>query len=294
MAGDVKLKHRIEYALFRAALAGGARLSDERAARVGEVLGAMGYPLGLKKKVVERNLRIAFPDYSDERREQIARAAYAHLGRETMMMLRLSGMSREQILARTHIVNEEPGRADYLSGRGVVIVAGHLGNWEIGAALIAARDYRIDVIAKSAANPLFYQRILEARARLGVGVIDFKAAARQGLRALRAGHVVAFAADQHAGRAGIRVPFFGRDVSTYRGPALMALRTGSPMYLSLPLRRPDGSYEMRLEHVDTTPTADLEADVLRVTREWARRLEEAVRQAPEQYLWHHRRWRDGG
>src|SRR5687768_16363373 len=83
---DVKLKHRIEYALFRAAIAGTDMLSDESAARVGEVVGAWGYPLGLKKKVVERNLRIAFPEAGDERRAQLARASYAHLGRETMMM----------------------------------------------------------------------------------------------------------------------------------------------------------------------------------------------------------------
>ncbi|HUF51719.1 MAG TPA: lysophospholipid acyltransferase family protein [Longimicrobiales bacterium] len=292
MSNDVKLKHRIEYALFRAALSATARLGDAHAARVGEVVGAAGYPLGIRKRVVERNLRIAFPGESEQRRERIARAAYAHLGREMMMMLRLSAVSREQLLSRTRLVNEQEMRACYLAGRGIVSVAGHLGNWEIGAALIAARDFRIDIIAKRASNPLFYRRILAARARLGVGVIDFEAAARQGLRALRAGHVVAFGADQHAPRGGVRVPFFGREVSAYRGPALMALRTGAPMFLSLPLRRPDGVYEMGVEPIDTTPTGDLEADVLRVTAEWTRRLEEAVRQAPEQYLWHHRRWRD--
>ena len=289
---DVKLKHRIEYALFRAAIAGTDALSDERAARIGEIVGAWGYPLGLKKKVVERNLRIAFPEMSDERRAEIARASYAHLGRETMMMLRLSSMTRQQILQRTRILNEAPGRADYLKGNGVVIVAGHLGNWELGAAMIAARDYRMDVIAKRASNPLFYQRILDARARLGVGVIDFEHASRHALKALRAGHAVAFAADQWAGSRGIRVPFFGQETSMYRGPAVMALRTGAPMYLSVPLRTPDGSYEMRLEPVEVTATEDMEADVVRVTRAYVAKLEEAIRQAPGQYLWHHRRWRD--
>jgi KDO2-lipid IV(A) lauroyltransferase len=289
---EAKLKHRIEYALFRAAIAGTDVLSDERAARIGAIVGALGYPLGVKKKVVERNLRIAFPDASDERIAELARASYAHLGRETMMMLRLSSMTRPQILQRTRIVDEAPGRADYLKGNGVVIVAGHLGNWELGAALIAARDYRIDVIAKSASNPLFYQRILDARARLGVGVIDFERASRHALKALRAGHVVAFAADQWAGSRGIRVPFFGRETSMYRGPAVMALRTGAPMYLSIPLRMADGTYRMRLEPIDVTATEDMESDVLRVTRAYVSKLEDAIRQAPEQYLWHHRRWRD--
>ena len=289
---DVALKHRIEYALFRAAIAGTDALSDERAARIGEIVGSWGYPLGVKKSVVERNIRIAFPEESEERRAQIARESYAHLGRETMMMLRLSSMTRAEILERTRIVNEAPGRADYLKGNGVVIVAGHLGNWELGAALIAARDYRIDVIAKRASNPLFYQRILDARARLGVGVIDFEHASRHALKALRAGHAVAFAADQWAGSRGIRVPFFGHETSMYRGPAVMALRTGAPMYLTIPLRMPDGSYEMRLEPIEVVATEDTEADILRVTTAYVRKLEEAIRSAPGQYLWHHRRWRN--
>lgn len=208
-----------------------------------------------------------------------------------MMTLRLSSMSRERLLEVTRLVGEPAARADWQRGNGVVIVAGHLGNWEIGAAMIAARDYPIDIIAKRAANPLFYSRILSARERLGVGVIDFKVASRHALRALRRGRVVAFAADQHAGRAGLQVPFFGREASTYRGPALMALRTGAPMYLSVPLRTSEGTYELTLEPIDTTPTGDMEQDVMRVTVEYSKRLEEAVRRAPEQYLWHHRRWR---
>ena len=292
MARSIKLKHRVEYAAFRAMLAAGLRLSEAHAARAGALLGTIGYPLRVKRKVVERNLRIAFPEESDERREQIARAAYAHLGRETVMMLRLAAMSREQVLQRTRIVDEELLRAAYDEGRGIVLVAGHLGNWELGAALMAARGYAIDVIAKRASNPLFYARVLAARERLGVGVIDFDRAPKEGLRALRAGRAVAFGADQWAGSRGLRVPFFGRETAMYRGPAVMALRTGAPMYLSVPLRAADGTYAMRLEPIDTTATADLEADVLRVTTAYAQRLEAAIREAPEQYLWHHRRWRE--
>lgn len=291
MAEQARLKHRVEYAAFRAGLAGGRLLSDEQAAAVGAALGRTGYRLGIKKDVVEGNLRIAFPDAAPQWIEATARAAYAHLGRETMAMLRLSFTSREEVLERTRIVGEDQVRASWELGRGIVLVAGHLGNWEIGAAGMAARGFPITAIAKRAANPLFYNRILGARQRLGVGVIDFQDATRPTLKALRDGVLVAFAADQHAGRAGLWVPFFGRPASTYRGPALMALRTGAPMYLSIPLRQPDGRYQVAFELVETEPTGDMDADVLRLTQEYSRRLEQAVRRNPEQYLWHHRRWR---
>jgi lauroyl/myristoyl acyltransferase len=287
----LRLKHRIEFAAFRAAIAGGRRLDEARAVRVGEALGRTAYRLGIRRTIVDENLRIAFPEADDDWIRATGQAASAWLGRETMMMLRLSWASPEDIIARTRPVNAEAAIDDFNAGRGLVVVAGHLGNWEIGAATMAVRGYPIVAIAKRAANPLFYQKILAARARLGVDVIDFMRAARPTLQALRAGKAVAFAADQHAGRAGIWVPFFGRLASTFRGPALMALRSGAPMYLSLPLRVADGSYELHFEAIDTTPTGDLEADVARVTRAWVARLEAAVRRHPGQYLWHHRRWR---
>lgn len=291
MADPVRFKHRVEYAAFRAGLAAADVFSDEQAGRAGAAMGLAGYRLGIKRRVVEENLRTAFPDASEGRIADIAREAYAHLGRETMMMLRLSRTTREEILERTRISGEAPARRAYDEGRGIVIGAGHLGNWEIGAAAAAARGYAIDVIAKRAANPLFYGRIMAARRRLGIDVIDFLHAPRQMMRSLRAGRVVVFAADQHAGRSGLWVPFFGRAASTYRGPALMALRTGAPMFLSVPVRLPDRTYEVGLVPIDTTPTGDMEADVLRVTAEYTLRLEEAVRAYPGQYLWHHRRWR---
>lgn len=287
----VRAKHHIEFAAFRAVLAGSDALGDERAGRVGAALGRLGYPLGIKRTVVEENLAIAFPDAPAEERERVARASYEHLGRETMMMLRLAGMSRADVIARTTTVNEAEASAAMDRGRGVVVVAGHLGNWEIGAAMMAARGYPVDVIAKRAANPLFYERVLTARERLGVGVIDFQRATRQALQSLRAGRAVAFAADQHAGRSGLWVPFFGRPASTYRGPATMALRTGAAMFLSIPLRQPDGTYEITLEPIPVEPSGDMEADVLRLTQAFTARLEAAVRAHPEQYVWQHRRWR---
>ena len=289
--GKVSLAHRLEYLGFRGVLGALDRLSDERAAAVGARVGGFGYPAGVKRDVVLANIRTAFPEWDEARVREVARASYRHLGRETLMMLRLSHMDKGDLLSRTRLVDHEAADADYRAGNGVVIVAGHLGNWEIGAAAIAARGYGIDIIAKRAKNPLFYRHILEARARLGVGVIDFTVAPRGALKALRNGRVVAFAADQHAGRSGVWVPFFGRPASTFRGPALMSLRTGAPMHLTLPVRRPDGGYDLRLAAVKAPLTGDLEKDVVLLTREYVRLLEGAIREHPDQYLWHHRRWR---
>jgi KDO2-lipid IV(A) lauroyltransferase len=287
-----RLKHRLEYAGFRAALAGNRLLGDATAARVGETLGRLGYPLGVRRGVVERNLRSAFPERDDAWIARVARDSYAHLGRELLVMLRLSFATREDVIARTIIDPASQAIRDYRDGRGVIVVAGHFGNWELGGAAFAARGYEVDAIAKRAANPLFYQHILDARARLGIRVIDMRGASRHALRALRERRAVAIVADQFAGRVGVTVPFFGRLTSMFRGPAVMALRTGVPLYVCLPPRRSDGRYDVTLQPIDARPTDDIDADVARITAAWAARLEAAVRQHPDQYLWHHRRWRD--
>jgi KDO2-lipid IV(A) lauroyltransferase len=287
----VRFAHVVEYAAFRVAVACARALGEARAVRLAAALGRAGHRLRLRRGIIESNLRQAFPGADSAWIERTAVAAWAHLGRETMMMLRLSRATRAELLARTRLVGEARAAADYGRGGGVIVVTGHLGNWEVGGAAVAVRGYDVVAIAKRAANPLFYRRILAARARLGVGVIDFERATRGALKALREGKIVAFAADQHAG-SGISVPFFGRPAATFRGPAVLALRTGAPIYLATCIRLPDGVYEVALQPVDVTPTGDMEADVRRVTAAWVGLLEAAVRAHPGQYLWHHRRWRE--
>jgi Kdo2-lipid IVA lauroyltransferase/acyltransferase len=290
LSEKVRLQHRAEYAAFRAALAGVRLLGRRGGEAMARAAGRAGFALGIRRDIVESNIRAAFPEATDAWVADVARESYEHLGRETMTMLRLSWMSRAQLLERTRLLGEEALRAACDAGRGVVIVTGHLGNWEIGAGAGAVRGFPISAVAKRAANPLFYERIMTARQRLGFEIIDFADATRGALRALRQGRVVALAADQHSG-AGVWVPFLGRLAATFRGPAVMALRTGAPLFLAVSVRRPDAVYEVALERIDTTPTADMEGDVLRVTRSWVGRLESAVRAHPGQYLWHHRRWR---
>src|SRR5690606_10745319 len=94
----------------------------------------------------------------------------------------------------------------------------------------------------------------------------------------------------NAGRSGVFVPFFGRPASTHRGAALLAIRTGAPLFLAY-LRRAGAGYEGFVEPVTAERGGDLDAAVERLTAAFTRALEAAIRQSPEQYFWHHRRWK---
>lgn len=287
-----RAQHRVEYVLLRAAIAFLNLWPDRVAEAAGAALGRMGYwPLRIRRRQAEENVRLAFPERDEAWVQRVVRASYEHLGRETVVILRLPKKSREYILARTGGEGLEQALADFSLGRGCVVCAGHFGNWEVGAAIMPARGYPVDAIVTRQQNPLFDDYIVRTRQQLGIGIITRGGATEVAARALRAGRAVAFAADQNANRTGIFVPFFGRLASTHRGAALLAVRTGAPMYLALPTREADGSYVLKLQKVEFDRSGDLDDVVLRGTAAFTAMLEAGIRERPEQYLWQHRRWK---
>jgi KDO2-lipid IV(A) lauroyltransferase len=177
-------------------------------------------------------------------------------------------------------------------GKGLLVVTGHLGNWELGGAYVAARGLPIDVVARHMNNPLFDRYLTRTRQRIGMTVVHDEQAVRRVPRSLRSGRAVAFLVDQGAlGLASTWVPFFGRYAKTPRGPAVFALRLNTPVVFGVALRRPSGKYQLTFEPIEVTDTGDREADVDRIVADYTAVLERWVRRAPEQYLWHHRRWK---
>ena len=211
------------------------------------------------------------------------------------MMLRLAKLDPEAVVRRTVTRGWDVMEAALAEGRGVMLVTGHYGNWEIAAATVASRGLPISAIVRRQGNLLVDRRLDDTRRRLGVRTITQREAPTQVPRALRRGGVVGIVGDQDARRAGVVVPFFGQPASTHRGPALFALRFGAPILACVARRLPGDEvrYEVSGTRVNVENTGDLEADVERVTTELAARLEDEIRVAPEQYFWFHRRWKSG-
>ena len=287
------LQHRLEYLGFRA-LVGTARVLPEAAALgLGERLGSLAAAaLPSRRRVVDANLALAFPERSPAWRAEVARASWRHLGRESVATFRLGAASRADAMARTEVYGMEALREAVASGRGAILVGGHIGNWEAGGAALAARGVAVEGVAFRQGNPLFEEDLVRNRARLGIQVVYRVDAPRAAVRAVREGRVPALVADQDARGSGIFVDFMGVPASTARGPAVFALRTGARLFLGSALARPGvPGWDLHLDPVDVEPTGDLEADVRRLTEAHTRALERWVREVPEQYFWQHKRWR---
>jgi len=283
--------HRAEYALFAGVSRAVALMTDRTAARFATTLGHATYRVfRVRRRVVEENLRLAFPDRDDGWIQETAASSYAHLVREAVATLRASWKGLDWL--RDHVVCDgiDAVRAALDEGRGAILLGGHLGNWELGAATAAAHGLPVLGMVRRQNNPLFDRALTTARNRLGIEVVDRRHATAETLRALRANRVAVIIADQDARRAGVFVPFFGRPASTARGPAVLSVRARAPMLVMTTLRRADGRLHVRYDSLDT-PQGSGDSRVQALTAEFIRRLEAGVRTAPDQYLWHHRRWK---
>lgn len=288
------VRHVLEHRAFRTVRWLFRSLPEAVAVRAGAFLGLVaGSVLRIRRADVDRHLVLAFPDRSEAWRGRVARACYTHLGREATMLFRMPGSSAKGVLERVSFTGLEDLKAAARAGTGAVVLTGHLGNWEMAGAAIAASGIDLDAVARGMANRRFEADLFEAREQLGLGLIDRDEALKGVLRSLRKGRVVAILGDQNASDGGVFVPFFGELAATARGPALFALRTGAPLFFGAVVREPGWRqhYTCELRHLELPATGDVEADVRAVVLEYTRLLERAIRRAPEQYFWHHRRWK---
>jgi len=288
------LRDRTEYALFRIARGFLGLLPERVALSVGTGMGwCAGRVLRIRRAVVAENLARAFPERDEKWRREIAIASYAHLGREAVATFRFAGDGPEDVIARTEMHGFDQLERAVARGRGAVVITAHLGNWEVGGAALAARGIPVDGVAVRQRNRLFDVDLMESRTRLGLKVFPRGGAARAMLRSIERGRCAGMVADQDAGRRGLFVDFFGVPASTARGPAVLSLRTGAPLFLGVALAIPGmrHRYRVELREVSVERSGEPARDVERLTQAHTALLEQWVRQAPAQYFWQHRRWK---
>ncbi len=228
------------------------------------------------------------PSRVDARR--IARASFRHFAYVMVESFHGAGTRagpspRLELPAATRVLLETPGQ-------GVIMVSGHLGNWEFGARALT-RFKPVTGVARPMNNPRVQALMDRYRMRGDFETIDKHSAnPMQLVRALRRGRILALLTDQHARDQAVTINFFGRPAATYPTPAILHRITGAPILFGYAERLGVGRYRAVFsEPLRFDPGPDRDADVLAITRQLAQRLEEAIRQCPEQYLWAHRRWK---
>ncbi len=294
MSESVSFSHRVQFALVRALLGALSLASLDTARRIGEFIGQLGYwPLGIRRKIVVRQIAAAFPELDRREVRRIARRAYANLGRLFIESALASRMGPEGVLS----LFEDEGdfaliERRFAEGKGVVGFTGHVGSWELAGAYIGSRGVPIDAVARRMSNPLFDAFLTDARTKLGMQVVYDSEAVRRIPRGIKEGHLIGLVADQGVmGLASTFVTFFGRPAKTPRGPAVFALRYKVPILFISAILQPSGKYRFCVEEIEPANTGDRDADVDETVARFTAALERMVRRYPDQYFWHHRRWK---
>ncbi|MBP7676789.1 MAG: lysophospholipid acyltransferase family protein [Thermoanaerobaculia bacterium] len=246
-----------------------------------------------RRRLVARNLALAFPEKPAAEREAISREVFAHFGAIAADLVRSEAAPVEELLARVEVEGLEHARAAAASGRGVFFATPHLGNWEWANLVTGANGMPVTIVARPLDNPLLDVRLTALRERTGGHVVDKKDAARTILRALRAGSVVGILGDQRARPPdAVLAPFFGRLAWTTTAIARLADRTGALILPVVCLRIGPGRYRLTYsEPIDPAALPPEEREVSRLTARVTELTESQVRAAPGQWLWLHDRWK---
>ena len=262
---------------------------DSASAAGGAVLGWLG-PLTSKQAIVLRNLELAFPELSQEERHRIAMAFWRGFGRtvaEFPLMDRLTPAS-----GRVEVVGMERLQQFAAEKKPVVLVSGHLSNWEVMMAVIVQSGLNCRVSYRPANNPYVDRRITESRRRYGVELFAAKGGdgTRDMLAALRRGEAVALLNDQRD-NSGVEAPFFGQMVRTAPGPARFARKYGGQLVPMSVERLQGARFRVTIHEPIVLPASkdrasDLEASVAKINGF----VEAQIRARPSQWLWAHRRW----
>ena len=269
-------------------------LSFPAACGVARFLAWAAYHLDKRHRLVaQENLAKAFPGkYTEAEIDRIVRGVYRHF---CTVLIEIVQMPRRLHVhnwkRQVQLVHGERVIDAMLSGRPLLIVTGHYGNWEMAGYVIGLAGFRTHAIARPLDNPYLDDFLRAFRERTGQRLLAKHGDFDKMQQILDSGGVIATLADQDAGQRGLFVDFFGRPASTHKAVALMAIEHRVPMVV---VGTPKMNRKYHIASADVIFPEDYEKTpnaVREMTQRFTRDLENLVRLAPEQYFWVHRRWK---
>ena len=250
--------------------------------------------VGPRREIALQNFKIAFPDSYKKQRCQWVRQSYEHLIRMGAECIMLQKDPRQVLEWVVRCRGEEWLEKAVASGKGAIIISGHVGNWELGGSWIAQKGLApITAIVRHSQDPKEKSLVDAMRNKLGVKTLSKDAPMTRAVNVLRKGEFVGILSDQHGGNAGISAPFFGLQTSTSPGAAVFAWLTGTPLIPIRAVRLAPCRFEIVISPpIEWTKGNDRDAAILDITTKINQSVEEMVRAAPGQWLCQHRRFRE--
>jgi KDO2-lipid IV(A) lauroyltransferase len=266
----------------------------KRAIASGRMIGTLVYMIDAPhRRIVRRNLRLAFPDWSQEKVRQTSKRVFQHLGATFVEICQLATYSKSDVVDRVCVVGAERWRQALDNRQGLIIVSAHLGNWEFGMQFAACYLQKpvLGVAKRIRFQPL-NQWVHNLRSRFGTRIIYKKGALPDMRQALRHGGIVGLLVDQSRRLEGVEVNFFGHRVPATPAAAFLSIRCKSPILPIFCIREANGQLTIVVKPtLEFKRTGDLRSDVQANTQVITDVVEGMIRKYPEQWFWVHKRWK---
>jgi lauroyl/myristoyl acyltransferase len=248
------------------------------------------------RAAVGRNFHGAFPDLSPSAIEALTRRTYHGYSSDVLDLFRSVSMSPARALELFEPYELEGGAfmEALAGGKGVILVTGHFGNWEIGGALMRALGLPMTILAMREASEEINRLRIEFRQRFGAETIEVRQSmdtALQIRRRLADNRIVAMLMDRHVGRDRVPVTFFGRRAWFLRTPPLLAYMTGAPLLPCSVVRMPSGRFRVQPGRPIHVPHhLDRETAVRQAAQAFADQLEACIRETPHAWYQFYDYW----
>lgn len=257
-------------------------------AAAARLLGRLAVPFsGEQALIAERNMRRVLGDHaSDAQVRRAVHGVFESYARYWFDTLRLPALSAEQVADGFTIEGAQHVVDAFDRGVGPILALPHVGGWEWAARWLGTENgWNVTAVAEKLEPPELYEWFLDLREALGMAVVPLgPSAGSEAAKALAGGHILCLLCDRDLAGSGIDVEFFGERTTMPGGPALMALRSDSPLLPTAVYFRGSRCHGVIGAPLDTERRGRLRDDVERVTQDLAHALEDLIRVAPEQ--WH--------
>ncbi len=251
------------------------------------------YLAGYRKKVVDKNLRYAFPEKPEQERQVIAKKFYRHLCDFVVEVLALIKFSPEDIKKRCVYKNPEILHGYSKAGKSLAVVTGHYGNWEwTNGFNLWAPGYVSYAIYLPLKDKFFDKLVREQREKFGSKMIAKRNSVRELLKSHQMGikSTTLYLGDQTPMKSEIQywTRFLNQETPIFLGVEKIARKTGDAVIFAYTRKVKRGYYELEL-----IPICDdaRQTGIYEITEKHTRLLEKVIQEKPEYWLWSHRRWK---
>lgn len=294
-----KIKFYIEYILLKSVQLAISSLPEAIAHRLGVFLGKVYFVLDKKHRIIaEENIAKSNMVADQLKIDRLVRNTYQNLTRTLIEFIRMPKKDTAWFEKNVSIEGEENLKKALDSGKGIVLLMGHCGNWELTPHFMSywvkqnQKDISLCAVARPMKNPLTEKIISELRSSAAVKFLPKKDVLPNLMAALRDKQIIGVLADQNSGKEGIFMNFLGREASVNPSPVIMAMKTDSVILPLFSVRDGDNRHKMVFKDIiEIEKQGDFQMDVYRNLKKCTDVVDAHIHTYPDQWLWLHRRWK---